>query len=103
MEGYVYILECVNTQYYVGSTTDVALRFQQHQNGEGSNFTRKYGPVKLVYVEICDCIEDAFKREKQIQGWSRKKKEALIFGNTNILHQLAECKNETHFSFKVKP
>ena len=69
---------CSNGQYYTGSTNDIEKRLFQHQNGEGSNFTRKHLPVKLVYLEEFDRIDDAFYREKQVQGWSRKKKEALI-------------------------
>jgi putative endonuclease len=97
MKGCVYILECSNGQYYVGSTNDLSLRFHQHLQGEGASFTRKHFPDKLVYVELFDRIDLAFKREKQIQGWSRKKKEALIYGMIYILPKLAECKNETHF------
>ena len=72
-------------------------RLHQHRSGEGANFTRKHLPVKLVYYEEFDRIDEAFYREKQIQGWSRKKKEALINSETNELHKLAECQNETHF------
>ena len=69
----------------------------EHRNGEGANFTRKQLPVELVYYEEFDRVDNAFYREKQVQGWSRKKKEALIRGETNKLHLLSECKNETHF------
>jgi len=78
MKGYVYILLCSNGQYYTGSTNDIEKRLFQHQNGEGANFTKKHLPVELVYLEEFDRIDDAFCREKQVQGWSRKKKEALI-------------------------
>lgn len=54
--------------------------------------------MKLVYVEEGDRIEDAYRREKQIQGWSRKKKQALIAGDSNALHRLAECRNDSHWS-----
>lgn len=100
MKGYVYFLECSNGQLYVGSTIDLAVRFQQHHKGEGANFTKKHLPVKLVYVEIYDRIDIAFKREKQLQGWSRKKKEALIQGCFEALHRFSECTNESHFSNK---
>jgi putative endonuclease len=53
-------------------------RYEQHQNGEDSNHTKKYLPVVLVYHEVFTRIDKAFYREKQVQGWSRKKKEALI-------------------------
>jgi putative endonuclease len=100
MKGYVYMLECANGQYYTGSTTDVGGRFLQHQMGEGANFTLEHLPVKLIYVEKFDRIEQAFLREKQLQGWSRQKKEALIAGNIKMLHKLAECQNNSHFKNK---
>ena len=68
----------------------------QHQAGEGANHTRKRLPVELVYFETFSRIDKAFYREKQIQGWSRKKKEALINRQLEVLHRLAECRNETH-------
>lgn len=93
---YMYILECADGSYYTGSTKDLERRLWEHQNGLGANHTAKRLPVKLVYCEECDRIDDAFYREKQVQGWSRKKKEALMASDTNQLHLLAECKNETH-------
>src|SRR5512145_1444571 len=95
-EGYMYILECANGQYYTGSTKDLDKRLEEHNAGQGANFTRKHLPVKLVYYEEFQRIDEAFYREKQVQGWSRKKKEALISGAFNQLHHFAECRNETH-------
>lgn len=89
MVGYVYILECSNGSYYVGSTYDLDLRIEQHQVGEGSNHTKKYLPVKLVYYEEHSCIDEAFYREKQIQGWSRRKKIALINSKEYLLPELS--------------
>ncbi|NKI30517.1 GIY-YIG nuclease family protein [Muricauda sp. DJ-13] len=97
MKGYVYILECSDGTYYTGSTVDLDKRIEQHQDGRGANHTRKRLPVKLVYVEEYLNIASAFEREKQIQGWSRSKKEALINGNLENLPSLAECQNETHY------
>ena len=102
MKGYMYILECADGSYYTGSTTDLELRLQQHQSGEGANHTRKRLPVRLVYYEEFDRIDEAFYREKQVQGWSKKKKEALINGDFEKLHQEAECKNETHYLRKCR-
>ena len=96
----MYILLCSNGQYYTGSTNDLDRRLSQHLNCEGANFTKKNIAIELVYFEEFQRIDEAFYREKQVQGWSRKKKEALIKGETSILHQLAECKNETHFKNK---
>jgi putative endonuclease len=99
MKGWMYILLCANGQYYTGSTNDLERRLAQHQSGEGANFTRKHLPVKLVYFEEFQLVSDAFYREKQVQGWSRAKKEALINGERNKLHELAECKNNTRFDY----
>ena len=66
------------------------VRLAQHENGEGANHTAKHLPVKLVYVEEYSRIDWAFKREKQIQGWSRKKKAALIEGEEDDLPALAK-------------
>jgi putative endonuclease len=96
MKGYMYILLCNNDSYYTGSTTNLELRLEQHQNGEGANHTKKYLPVKLLYYEEFQRIDSAFYREKQVQGWSRKKKEALINGIPTDIKKLAECMNETH-------
>lgn len=85
MKGYMYILVCADGSYYTGSTTNLDLRLQQHQSGEGANHTQKRLPVELVYYEEFDRIDEAFYREKQIQGWGRKKKEALI---NNKVHEL---------------
>jgi len=78
MKGYMYILECSNGNYYTGSTNNLERRLKEHQNCEGANFTKKHLPIKLVYYEEFQRIDHAFYREKQVQGWNRKKKEALI-------------------------
>jgi putative endonuclease len=89
MRGWTYILECADGSYYTGSTNNLEERLIQHQNGQGANHTKKRLPVKLVYFEEYPRIDDAFYREKQIQGWSRKKKEALINGEYNRLPEFA--------------
>jgi putative endonuclease len=89
MKGYMYILQCADDSYYVGSTNNLDLRLLQHQAGEGANHTKNRLPVKLVYYEEYARIDQAFYREKQVQGWSRKKKEALIKGTPNLLPELA--------------
>lgn len=96
--GYMYILECADGSYYTGSTNNLDLRLEQHQAGEGANHTSKRLPVKLLYFEEFARVDEAFYREKQVQGWSRKKKEALINGMTEELKKLAECMNETRSS-----
>ena len=98
----MYILECVDKTYYVGSTNNLELRLIQHQNGEGANHTKKRLPVKLIYYEEFQRIDFSFYREKQVQGWCRKKKEALMRGMPEELNKLSECVNESHFSNCVK-
>ena len=85
IQGYTYILLCANGTFYKGSTRNLDVRLKQHQTGVGANHTRKYGPVELVYYEEHSRIDSAFYREKQIQGWSRAKKKALINGDMNML------------------
>lgn len=68
MKGYTYILQCADGSYYTGSTKDLDIRIAQHQSGEGANYTAKHLPVKLVYFEEYGRIDEAFYREKQIQG-----------------------------------
>ena len=96
MKGYMYILECSDGSFYTGSTKDLELRLQQHNNGEGANHTRKRLPVRLVYYEEFNRIDEAFYREKQVQGWSRKKKEALMEGAFDRLRHLA--RNYTEYA-----
>lgn len=97
--GYMYILKCSNDQYYTGSTKNLKERIKLHQNGRGVNITKKLLPVELKYYEEYDRIEQALRREKQIQGWSRAKKEALMNGDLELLNNLASCRNKTHFKF----
>ncbi|HNX77667.1 MAG TPA: GIY-YIG nuclease family protein [Candidatus Rifleibacterium sp.] len=92
MKGYFYILLCSNGCYYSGSTVDLERRWFQHKNGEGAAYTRRNPPIKLMYVEEFSRIDEAFAREKQVQGWSRKKKESLINGRFHDLHELARCR-----------
>lgn len=84
-KGYTYILRCSDGSYYTGSTRNIDVRLYQHQTGDGAVYTKKRRPVELVYVEEYERIDEAFYREKQIQGWSRRKKEALIAGNFDTL------------------
>jgi putative endonuclease len=88
-KGYVYMLKCANGNFYTGSTIDLDRRLHQHQAGEGANYTRKHLPVELVYDQEYPTIEEAFRREKQIQGWSHAKKQALIDGDFDRLSHLS--------------
>lgn len=93
-QGYFYILKCANGTFYCGSTYDLPRRLQQHQNGEGANYTRKHGPVELVYYEHFPRVDEAFYREKQVQKWSQAKKRALIESRVLDLRLLSKKKFE---------
>ncbi len=77
---YVYIIKCEDGFYYTGLTWKPDTRWTQHLLGEGSKFTSKHKPKELVYLEEYENLEEARKREKQIKGWKREKKEKLING-----------------------
>jgi putative endonuclease len=87
---YIYILECSDRSYYVGSTWDVERRFAEHQTGSGAEYTRHRLPVTLVYTAEFERIEDAFFMEKRVQNWSRAKRRALIEGRYADLPNLAK-------------
>jgi putative endonuclease len=87
--GYVYILACADGTYYTGSTKDIERRLQEHEVGEGSKYTKHRLPIILIYLEAFDRIDAAFYREKQIQSWGRKKKEALIQNRLDELPELS--------------
>ena len=99
--GYLYILECSNGTLYTGSTINLERRIKEHINGYGSNHTKKYPPVRILFIEEFNRIDEAFKREKQIQRWSREKKLALIEKRYSDLKKLSECMNESHFKNKL--
>lgn len=76
---YVYILTNVKRNVmYIGVTNDLERRVSEHRNGEGGAFTRRYRVSTLVYVEEFQFVDEAIAREKQIKGWRRSKKDALV-------------------------
>jgi len=87
--AWVYILRCADESYYVGSTTDLGARLNQHQLGLGARYTARRRPVALVWAMEFGTVVDAFAVEKQVQSWSRAKREALIDGRLGDLPALA--------------
>ncbi|HET6167265.1 MAG TPA: GIY-YIG nuclease family protein [Marmoricola sp.] len=88
----MYILECCDGSYYVGSTIDLPRRLEEHDLGLGAAYTRQRRPVRLVYAEEFERIVDAFAFEKRVQGWSRVKRQALIDGRRDTLPQLSKSR-----------
>ena len=91
MAYYVYILRLRNHQLYVGSTDDLARRVAEHQAGTACRTTALLGPVELMHSEPHPDRSSAIRRERQIKGWSRAKKLALIKRDLAELKRLAQC------------
>ena len=97
---YVYIVtNYTNTVLYIGITSDLEGRLWEHANGEsGSKFTRKYHINRLVFCEHFGDVQQAIAREKQLKGWTRAKKEALIraanptFGDLVLHRNVDACR-----------
>ena len=87
--AWMYILECADGSYYVGSTKNLEYRLWEHNEGTGSKYTARRRPVKVVYSAEFRNVAEAFACEKQVQKWGRAKREALIRGDYNALPALA--------------
>jgi putative endonuclease len=88
---WTYLLQCADGSFYAGSTVDLERRVIQHDLGLGARYTRprRRRPVQLVWCHETARIDEAFALEKQIQGWSRAKRIALIEGRYDDLPDLA--------------
>ena len=90
MTAFVYILRCNDGSYYVGSTRDLENRVDKHNAGFYGGYTARRQPVELVHSQEFGRIEDAIAAERQIKGWSRAKKEALMHGDFIALKALSK-------------
>ena len=90
MPAYVYMLRCGDDSYYIGSTRgSLEDRVAQHNAGNFGGYTATRRPVVLVWHQEFQYITDAIAAERQLKGWNRAKKEALIRGDFDLLHALA--------------
>ena len=100
MTAFVYILRCSDGRYYVGSTLGTKIcsslerRVSEHDAGHLGGFTKSRCPVELVFSQSFERIDDAVAAERQLKGWSRAKKEALIRGDTEALVKLSKSRTE---------
>ncbi len=95
MPAFVYILRCRDGRYYVGSTRDeLEQRVNDHNAGRYGGFTKCRRPVELVFSQEFDRITDAISAERQIKGWSRAKKEALMRGDIAELVRLSRSREQ---------
>ena len=89
MSFWVYIMRCADGSYYVGHTDNLDARVSAHHAGEIEGYTRTRRPVHLVFSEEFPTREEALAHERQVKGWSRAKKEALIKGNWSRIQALS--------------
>ena len=90
MTHYVYLLRCADNSLYVGETSDLRAREQQHNDGQGGRYTAKRRPVHIVYAEQYSSRQDALRRERQIKRWTSQKKELLVSGNAATLSGISD-------------
>ena len=75
---YAYIVANRSLNFYVGMTNDMFVRIVQHREGRFDGYSKQYNCNRLVWFERFTYVEDAIAREKQVKGWTRAKKIALI-------------------------
>ena len=89
--AYLYILRCADGSYYAGiARSSLEQRVAEHNAGAYGGYTAKRRPVTLVFSQWFDRITDAIAAERQVKGWSRAKKEALMRGDFSSLQQLSK-------------
>jgi predicted GIY-YIG superfamily endonuclease len=101
----VYILECSDGSYYTGSAADLSLRISQHETSVSpSSYTYSRRPVKLVWTsEETKRYSEALRWERQIKGWSRAKKQALIRGDFDGIHEIVKSERKRREANKKQP
>ena len=96
MASHVYILQCADESYYVGSTgAGLERRVNEHNAGVHSGYTKSRRPVVLAFSQEFDRITDAVTAERKLKGWTRAKKEALIRGDQRVLIRPAHNRQTT--------
>lgn len=88
--AWVYMLECSDGTLYTGHTVNLKARLARHNAGWASRYTRARRPVTLVYAKEYSSKKEAFRREREIKGWHRAKKDALVRGEFDALVELAK-------------
>lgn len=90
MSFFVYILRSTSNELYIGQTNNLRIREKQQstKSSKAAKFIRDSDEFKLVYSEIYPTRIKAMRREIQLKGWTRAKKEALIAGNLELLKKL---------------
>lgn len=103
MTAFAYMLRCSDGSYYVGSARgDLARRVNEHNGGLHKGYTSRRLPVTLVWSQEFQQTTDAIAAERQIKGWSRAKKEALIAGSYDTIQQLAQRRTPFSSPFETE-
>ena len=102
MSFWTYMLHCADGTYYVGHSDNLEARLGAHQSGLMKGHTQRRRPVTLVWSQEFGERDEAFRAERQIKGWSRAKKEALIRDDWDGL-QLLSRKMFLRSSFDTPP
>ncbi|TPE62441.1 GIY-YIG nuclease family protein [Sandaracinobacter neustonicus] len=89
MAFHTYILRCADNSYYVGHTDNLEQRLAEHQAGTFGGYTAQRRPVTLLWAQSFQTRDDAFAAERQLKGWSRAKKEAMMAGDWELVSALA--------------
>ncbi len=92
---YVYMLKCADDSFYIGMTSNLERRIFEHQNGLIEGYTSSRRPVELVWSCAFATHDEAFTRERQIKGWTRAKKEALIKEDWDQIHKIVKQERKT--------
>lgn len=99
---FVYILLCSDNLTYTGITNNIARRIEEHEKGLNKDcFTFKRRPLKLIFKQEFNDVEQAIYFEKKIKKWSKQKKLALAKNEFDILQILSECRNATHSKYNT--
>ena len=94
MSFWTYMLYCGDRSFYVGHTDDLEGRIALHDRGGASDYTSRRLPVRLIWSQEFGSRIEAIAAERQIKGWNRAKKLALIRGDWDLISSLAQSRQD---------
>ena len=103
MSFYAYLLRCNDGSYYAGHTENLEQRVAMHQSGVLQGYTHSRRPVELVWFQDFPLRDEAFRAERQIKGWNRAKKEALVAGDWRLVETLASIRSPDRQTMAAHP
>jgi tRNA/rRNA methyltransferase len=103
MSFFTYMLECGDGPNYVGHTDDLEARLFAHRAGLVLGYTSRRRPISLAWCETFTTRDEAFDRERQLKGWSRRKKQALIAGDWQTITAAASLRGADQRTLNAHP